>query len=131
MTNLSAKVVFFVRDTPRAMAYYTETLGFSVDWTYEEQGRPYVVQVSLLGLQIILNQRESATDERPGSGRIFLGLDEARSGALLQHVQDRRVPFIRTHWGAPTIAIHDLDRNEIYVWVPESEHARWGIGGGT
>lgn len=35
-----------------------------------------MVQVSLLGLQIILNQKEAPTDNRPGCGRAFLDVDE-------------------------------------------------------
>ncbi len=55
MHDLSPRSVFFVEDTPRAIEFYTGTLGFNLDWTYEENGRPYVVQVSLFGLQITSN----------------------------------------------------------------------------
>ena len=71
------------------MEFYTNVLGFTLDWTYEEEGRPYVVQVSLLGLQIILNQKESPVDGRAGHGRIFLGLAQAQSVAILQHAQSK------------------------------------------
>jgi len=125
MHKLGAKSVFFVRDTPRAMEFYTSILGFSLDWTHEEQGRPYVVQVSLLGLEIILNQIEAPANDRSGAGRIFLGIDEDQSAALLQHVLGKGISIAYTHWGAPTIVIYDLDRNELFFWVPESEHAKW------
>lgn len=69
MQNFSARTVFFVRDTPRAMEFYTRNLGFNLDWKHEEQGRPYVVQVSLFGLQIILNQSEDPESDRPGHPR--------------------------------------------------------------
>ena len=84
MHKFSAKSVFFVRDTPRAVDFYTNTLGFSLDWSHEEQGRPYVVQVSLFGLEIILNQMEAPTDNRPGAGRIFLGINEDQSAAAAE-----------------------------------------------
>ena len=102
MHKLSARSVFFVRDTPRALEFYTNTLGFSLDWTHEEQGRPYVIQVSLLGFEIILNQIEAPTDDRPGAGRIFLGINEDQSAALLQHVRSKGISIAYTHWGAPT-----------------------------
>ena len=76
MHKLSATPVFFVHDTPSALAFYTDTLGFSLDWTYEEQGRPYVVQVSLLGLEIILNQRETADDDRVVNDRHTDAIDD-------------------------------------------------------
>lgn len=125
MQNLSARSVFFVQDTPRAVEFYTNNLGFALDWTYEEQGRPYVVQVSLFGLQIILNQKETLTDDRAGRGRIFLGLDEAQSTAILQHVQSKGISATYTHWGAATMAIYDLDRNEIFIWLSDAERAKW------
>jgi catechol 2,3-dioxygenase-like lactoylglutathione lyase family enzyme len=125
MQNLYARSVFFVRDTPSAMEFYTNTLGFSLDWTYEEQGRPYVVQVSLLGLEIILNQTEDPTGDRPSHGRIFIGVDEDQSAALLQHVRKKAISTSYTHWGAPTMVISDADQNELFFWLPESEHAKW------
>ena len=125
MHSLSARPVFFVQDTPRAMEFYTHALGFNLDWTHEENGRPYVVQVSLLGLQIILNQKESATDDRAGHGRIFIGLDDAQSAAILQHIQSKGVSAQYTQWGAPTLAIYDLDRNELYFWLSDAERVKW------
>lgn len=125
MNDLGSRPVFFVQDTPRALEFYTNTLGFSLDWTHEEDGRPYVVQVSLFGLQIILNQRESLADERAGHGRIFLGLDDAQSALILKHVRSKGIPAEYTHWGAPTMVIHDLDRNEIYIWLSDVERVKW------
>ena len=124
MQNLSARSVFFVEDTARAMEYYTNTLGFNLDWIHEENGRPYVVQVSLLGLEIILNQKETPADGRAGHGRIFTGLDEAQTAALYQHVRGKGVPTSFTRWGAPTLVIHDLDRNELYFWLSDAERAK-------
>lgn len=125
MHDLGARPVFFIEDTPRAMEFYTSNLGFALDWTHEENGRPYVVQVSLMGLQIILNQKESPEDHRAGHGRIFIGLDDDQSAAVLRHVQTRGITAVYTHWGAPTMAILDLDWNEIYFWLSDAERARW------
>jgi catechol 2,3-dioxygenase-like lactoylglutathione lyase family enzyme len=125
MQGLSARTVFFVRDTPRATQFYTDTLGFHLDWAYEEQGRPYVVQVSLLGLQIILNQTEESEQDRPGHGRLFVGLDEAQTAALMQHIRNKEVSATYTHWGAPTLVVFDLDRNELFFWLSDEERAKW------
>ena len=125
MQKLYARSVFFVRDTPRAMEFYTATLGFHVDWIYEEQGRPYVVQVSLFGIEIILNQTEAAESDRPGHGRIFVGLDEEQTAALLQHIQTKGISATYTHWGAPTMVVFDLDRNELFFWLSDDERVKW------
>jgi hypothetical protein len=107
------------------MEFYTDTLGFYLGWTHEEQGRPYVVQVSLLGLEIILNQTEISESDRPGHGRLFAGLDDAQTAALLQHVRSKGIPATYTHWGAPTMVIFDLDRNELFFWLSDAERAKW------
>lgn len=125
MQEFAARTVFFAKDTARAMEFYTTTLGFSLDWTYEERGRPYVVQVSLFGLQIIINQVESTEATRPGHGRVFVGLDDAQSAVLLQHIQSKGISAIYTEWGEPTLALLDLDRNELFFWLSDSERIKW------
>ena len=125
MHDLSARPVFFVQDTPRAIEFYTKNLGFTLDWTHEENGRPYVVQVSFLGLQIILNQKESPQDVRAGHGRIFIGLDDEHSAAVLNHVQAKGIAATYTEWGAPTVAILDSDGNEIFLWLSDAERVKW------
>jgi catechol 2,3-dioxygenase-like lactoylglutathione lyase family enzyme len=50
--------VFFVKDAERSLSFYTDALGFALDWNHQEHGRAFVVQVSLFGLQLILNQTE-------------------------------------------------------------------------
>jgi catechol 2,3-dioxygenase-like lactoylglutathione lyase family enzyme len=125
MEHFGARTVFFVEDTPRALDFYTNTLGFCLDWTYNEQDRPFVIQVSLHGLQIILNQIEAHTKDRPGHGRIFVGLDDVQTAALLKHIQTKGISPTYTHWGAPTMVIFDLDQNELFFWLSESERAIW------
>jgi hypothetical protein len=71
MNSLYARSVFFTQDAEASLRHYTEQLGFSVDWKYDEEGRAYVFQVSLLGFELILNQTEDATRARAGKGRVF------------------------------------------------------------
>lgn len=125
MTTFSGRCVFFVRDTSRALEYYTKDLGFSLDWVHEEQGRPFVAQVRLFGLQIILNQVEQDTVGRPGHGRIFIGLDDLQSATLLHHVESHGIKMTYTHWGAPTAVITDVDHNELFIWLSDAERAKW------
>jgi catechol 2,3-dioxygenase-like lactoylglutathione lyase family enzyme len=112
--------VFFVRDASRSVAFYTRELGFSLDWTYEENGEPHVFQVSLHGFELILNQSEPATVDRPGHGRAFIGLDEDGTAAFTQHIESREIKITHVHWGAPTIAIYDPDQNEVFFWLAEA-----------
>lgn len=66
MNNLHARTVFYVEDGERSLRYYTESLGFSLDWNYAPDGRAFVFQVNLLGFQLILNEAEDPTKERAG-----------------------------------------------------------------
>ena len=121
MDNLYARSVFFVRDGERALSFYTETLGFSLDWNYREQGRAWVFQVSLLGFELIINQTERWTEERPGHGRLFIGLDDEQSDALRKHMEQKAINTTVVDWGQPTIVIRDLDQNELFFWLSESQ----------
>lgn len=120
MAKFHARTVFFVRDASRSLAFYTSEWGFSLDWTYQENGKPHVFQVSLHGFELILNQTEQATVDRPGSGRVFIGLDDDGSAALQLHIESRGIRTMHVHWGAPTIAIHDPDQNEVFFWLADA-----------
>ncbi len=83
------------------------------------------MQVSLFGMEIILNQVEPPEDDRPGHGRLFVGLDEDQSSALLQHIKSKGISPIYTHWGEPTLVILDLDENELFFWLSDAERVKW------
>jgi catechol 2,3-dioxygenase-like lactoylglutathione lyase family enzyme len=125
MHELAGRTVFFVKDAERALRFYTETLGFKLDWNHQQQGRAFVFQVSLFGLQLILNQTEAGTESRPGHGRVFIGLDPDQSESFRAHISDKGIKPSVLHWGAPTLVIHDLDQNELFFWLPESERDTW------
>jgi catechol 2,3-dioxygenase-like lactoylglutathione lyase family enzyme len=42
VNNFYARSVFFVKDAERSLKFYTETLGFSLEWNHQEQGRAFV-----------------------------------------------------------------------------------------
>ena len=121
MKNLYGRSVFFVRDAERALRYYTDTLGFSVDWNHREQGSTHVFQVSLLGFELILNQTELRTENRAGHGRVFIGLDHEQAHELRRHIENRKIQTAVVQWGNPTLVIRDLDENELFFWLPEGE----------
>ena len=80
VNDLYARSVFFVTDAERGLRFYTETLGFSLDWKYEEQGRAFVFQVSLFGFELILNQTGPQTGAWAGHGRVCIGLEDDQVG---------------------------------------------------
>lgn len=123
VTNLFARSVFFVKDAERSLRFYTETLGFSLEWKYEEQGRAFVFEVSLLGFQLILNQTEPPTEARSGQGRVFIGLDDEQVDGFRGHLREKGIKTDVVQWGAPTLVIRDLDGNEMFFWLPERERA--------
>ena len=121
VNNLYARSVFFVNDAERSLRFYTETLGFSLDWNHQEQGRAFVFQASLLGFELILNQTEPWTEDRAGHGRPFIGLDDDQVGAFRKHIEGHGIKTTVLEWGNPTLVIRDLDENELFFWLPESE----------
>ena len=101
MNNLYARSVFFVENAERSLAFYTERLGFSLDWNSEFEGRPWVFQVSLFGFEQILNQVYDRTVGRAGHGRVFIGLDDDQVGPFLEHLASKRIPARRVDWAVP------------------------------
>jgi catechol 2,3-dioxygenase-like lactoylglutathione lyase family enzyme len=123
VNNLYARSVFFVKDGERSLRFYREPLGFSLDWNYQEEGRAYVFQVSLLGFELILNQTGPATDDRAGHGRLFIGLDDDQVDAFRKHIEENSIKTTVVEWGSPTLVIRDPDENEMFFWLPERERA--------
>ena len=119
MTNeqFYARCVFFVKDAEKSLAFYTSKIGFSLDWKHEEEGKPYVFQVSLFGFELILNQVDSKTKANAGHGRVFIGLDEEQAKLLRQHIEDKEIETTSANWGKPTLVIQDPDGNEMFFWL--------------
>ena len=116
MNNLYARSVFFVNDAERSLRFYTEQLGFSVDWTSPKEGPTFVFLVSLFGFELILNQIDERTQTRAGQGRVFIGLEDDQIEAFRKHVAAKGIPTERLHWGQPTLVVRDLDANELFFW---------------
>ena len=121
MNNLYARSVFFVNNAERSLRFYMERLGFSEDWNYQEEGRTFVCQVSLLGFELILNEIDDRTRTRAGHGRVFIGLDDDQGEPLRKHVAAKGIHTQRVDWGRPTLVVRDLDANEIFCWLPQDD----------
>jgi hypothetical protein len=97
---------------------------FKVDWNHQEQGKAYVVKVSLFGFELILNQVEPETEGRgAGHGRVFIGLNDDQAVRFRQHLKEKDIKPTFTQWGGPTFVIQDMDGNEMFFWLPDKERA--------
>lgn len=114
MENWYGRPVFFVTDGGASIAFYREKLGFSVDWIHDEDGRPYVSQVSRYEFELILQ----VDAVRAGSGRVFLSLDDDQVTALREDLAKNEVTSRNTRWGMPIIEVLDPDRNELFFSLP-------------
>jgi catechol 2,3-dioxygenase-like lactoylglutathione lyase family enzyme len=117
MTAFYARSVFFVADAERSLQFYTEELGFALDWDSKDG----VFQVSLFGFELILNQVGERTRSRAGHGRVFIGLEDDQGEPLRKHVADRGIQTHRVEWGRPTLVVRDMDENEIFFWLPHDD----------
>jgi hypothetical protein len=82
-----------------------------------------VFQVSLLGFELILNQTGPTAEDRAGHGRLFIGLEDDQVDAFRKHIEEKSIKSTVVQWGNPTLVIRDLDENELFFWLPESEWA--------
>ena len=123
MNNLYARSVFFVNDAERSLRFYTEQLGFSLDWDSKDG----VFQVSLFGFELILNQTGDRTRTRAGHGRVFIGLEDDQGEPVRKHIAAKGVQTLRVDWGRPTLVIRDLDANELFFWLPHDDFTTLGI----
>ena len=122
MTTLYARSVFFVADVERSLRFYTEELGFALDWDSHDG----VCQVSLFGFELILNEVGGRTRSRTGHGRLFIGLEDDQGEPLRRHIAERGIQTFRVEWGRPTLVIKDLDANELFFWMPHDDFSNLG-----
>ena len=122
MGDLYARTVFFVNDAEESLRYYTEQLGFSLDWDSHDG----VFQVSLFGFEVILNEVGRRTRARVGHGRVFIGLEDDQGEPLRQHIAARGIQTLRAQWGRPTLVIRDPDGNELFFWMPNDDFTNLG-----
>ena len=123
MNNLYARSVFFVDDAERSLRFYTEQLGFSLDWDSKDG----VFQVSLFGFELILNQVGDRTRARAGHGRVFIGIDDDQGEPLRKHIAAKGIQTLRVDWGRPTLVIRDVDANELFFWLPHDDFTNLGL----
>lgn len=112
MSTFYARSIFFVRGLEQARRHYIEQLGFAEDWNSGDG----VLQVSLFGVEIILNETSERTHDRAGHGRLFVGLEDDQVAQLREHVAAKGIHTERVEWGRSTLVIKDIDGNELFFW---------------
>jgi len=117
VSSLYARTVVFVSDRESATQFYTEQLGFALDWDSKDG----VCQVSLLGFELILNQVGAETRTRAGHGRLFIGLEDDQAEPFRKHLAAKRIRPRRVEWGRPTLVVTDPDGNELFFWLPHDD----------
>lgn len=114
MKNWYSRPVFFVSDAEASKNFYTETLGFSLDWNHEEESCTFVCQVSRDGFELILAQ----DPQKAGQGRVFISLNSEQEQALRREITEKGIEARDSHWGMPIIEMVDLDQNELFFSPP-------------
>jgi catechol 2,3-dioxygenase-like lactoylglutathione lyase family enzyme len=71
--------IVFVSDAGAATAFYSEQLGFTVNWRYDDDGRTVAAGISRDDCSLLLNTQRP---DRAGKGAIYLAFGEAGHDAL-------------------------------------------------
>jgi catechol 2,3-dioxygenase-like lactoylglutathione lyase family enzyme len=110
-----SRPVFFVESVERSITFYTEKLGFTQGFRYEEDGKILVGQVNREDCEIILNCQQP---EKNGRSRIFISIDLEPLQALRAEFERRGAPIKDGWWGYDTMVIEDPDGNELFFPYP-------------
>lgn len=115
MSRWYSRPVFFVESVERAIAFYTEKLGFAETNRYEEDGKALVGEVTREDLAILLNCQQP---EKTGQGRMFISIDVEPLQALRAEFESRGVPLRDGWWGYDMMIVADPDGNELFFPYP-------------
>jgi uncharacterized glyoxalase superfamily protein PhnB len=118
MSGWYARPVLAVRDTPAALAFYADKLGFAEDWRFEEGGALRIVQVSRDGCELILSDQ---WPDEAGQARIFVSLERADFDRLVAESAERGLALQAGQWGYALKIVEDPDGNRL--WFPEASGA--------
>lgn len=115
MGDWYSRPVFFVESVERAVAFYTEKLGFEQGPRFEADGKLLVGQAQRGGRAIIFSCQEPA---KTGRGRIFISLEQDAFDALKAEFESRGAPVKEGWWGSEMMVVADPDGNELFFPWP-------------
>jgi catechol 2,3-dioxygenase-like lactoylglutathione lyase family enzyme len=123
-----SRPVFFVESVERSIAFYTEKLGFTQGFFYEEEGKIYVAQVNREDCEVILSCQQP---RKTGHSRIFISIDMEPLQALRAEFEGRGAPIRDGWWGYDTMIIEDPDGNELFFPYPKDAEEESGPVSGS
>lgn len=115
MSDWYSRPVLFVADVQRSLEFYVGKLGFTEAWSFAEDGKLFVGQVSREKCEIILS---SQWPEKNGKGMLFISLPIAPYAALPAELGARDVIARQGWWGFRSLIVTDPDGNELYFPDP-------------
>lgn len=125
MADWFARPVLQVKDVEASLHFYTDKLGFTSEWRYDEDGRAHVAQVEGLGCVLILADTWAKTSpEKVGKGLVFISLNRepeaqvAGLDALRAELESKGVAVKDGSWGYRLLVVDDLDGNQLFFNYP-------------
>lgn len=124
MTDWFARPVLHVSDVEASLRFYTDRLGFTIPWRYEDGGTVHVAQVDRQGCALIL---ADTWPQNIGKGVMFISLNveppthvvaTAALDALRAELEGRGVAVKDGSWGYRLLVIDDPDGNQLLFNYP-------------
>jgi catechol 2,3-dioxygenase-like lactoylglutathione lyase family enzyme len=124
MTDWFARPVLHVADVEASLRFYTNRLGFTSPWRYDEDGRARVAQVDRQGCALILSDQ---WPEKVGKGLMFISLNVeppthqaavAALDALRVELEGKGAAVKDGSWGYRLLVVDDPDGNQLFFNYP-------------
>lgn len=116
MSAWTSSTLFFVRDVDRAIGFYVDVLGFTLNMRHEEEGKALVAGVSRGdGCAMLLT---SQWPDKVGNGILYTALDAAELASLRAGLEAKGATSKDGWWGKPLVIVEDPDGNQLYFPVP-------------
>jgi catechol 2,3-dioxygenase-like lactoylglutathione lyase family enzyme len=123
-TEWFARPVLHVKEVEASLRFYTDRLGFTIPWRYDEEGKARVAQVDRQGCALILSNQ---WPEKIGKGLIFISLNVepyshqayvAALDALRAEFEGKGVQVKDGNWGYRILVVDDPDGNQLFFNYP-------------
>ncbi len=124
MTEWFARPVLHVTDVEASLRFYTEKLGFTSPWRYEEDGKVGIAQVERQGCALILSDH---WPKKVGKGLMFISMNVepdsreaqiAALDALRAELEAKGVAVKDGSWGYRLLVVDDPDGNQLFFNYP-------------
>jgi len=135
MTDWFARPILHVADVEASLRFYTNKLGFTSPWHYDDDGKIRIAQVDRQSCALILadahffrgNPSGAFGPEKIGKGVMFVSLNvepptreagTAALDALRAELEDKGVPVKDGSWSYRLLVVIDPDGNQLLFNYP-------------